>query len=434
VLPRFTDVKKYNVLTVYMTKYINTVNNKTYSSFPNASVDIISQQGIKTIPKERLVILDHAPYNVHTLHKFLSTTNGKHPMYPTKSVPKHIIDKVKQKAMNTGLSNTDSMQTNNSISNNNRRVPNSLRQSVSSQSKLMQKRLYRQRQSIARDLLNNNAAAMERIESIAKEVKSLNAKEYKLPADGFMMRIHKGRQGQISRIIMEWSTPRKPFNQRRANHNNKIKQIVVLHPVEVTNSGLLMYNHVPVNSVHAAAWLMELLVYPSPSTPGSSRVPVNKMTSALSALLGLKIATEMSQANLSRYLRLQTPNNGFMTSIAAIEAGIQQRLRHVDTITTGQSIRERVKEVLHTLKSIDRLCARTHNNSQCQLTIYEVNNKRQNLSMARNLNMQAINTATSNINGSIVRVKADLYLPVYQDGVGLTVTVTGNSIEPMFYD
>ena len=273
-------------------------------------VDVLTQTNLKQVPRSRLVQLNGVPFDVHSLHTYFLTGTQKHPIYPKKTIPKNVINKIRNKAISTNWK--PQANTGNS------RIPNHLKNFAAKQARTITQGRKRQRKQQAAHILGGNRNAVGKVHRIATHIQQGHASNrIAVPREGFTMAYDKVG-GQVTGIRMMWGP------MARAT----------LYPLAQTNFGLLPRPVAP-SRIAQAFWVMEAPI--DTTVPGTTK-SVAQMSEALAATLGLVIDQSIQQHELIEDIRTS--------------------LDYVDQETKGSTIQARLKAVLQAVRSLDRRCAR----------------------------------------------------------------------------
>jgi len=290
--------------------YSDELTNAQFRNIGN-QVDVLTQNSLKNIPRSRLVLLNGVPFDAHSLHTYFSSGTQKHPIYPKKTIPKNVTNKIRNKAISTDWKPQKNTQ--------NSRVPNHLKNFAAKQANGIRQGRKRQRQQQAVHILGNSRQAIRKVENIAEHIQKQNSMSQRIavPQQGFTM-VRDMVGNKVTGLRLLWGA------QTRAT----------LYPLVQTNFGLLPRPVAP-NRLEQAFWVMEAPV--DTVVPGTTKT-VRQMTEALAALLGLVIEQSVQQHELIEDIR------------TAIEYAAED--------TVGKSFIVRLKAVLQAIRSLDRRCAR----------------------------------------------------------------------------
>lgn len=271
----------------------NSVNENDHKRFSaNGLIDIFSQESIKNIPRNRLVILNGVPMDSHGLHNYFQSQEPRrrHPLYRNRNVPATVVSAIANKARRTGWSKR-------STSNGTAPVPNSERQFAANQARALQEQFQGQmKRQIANILGNNNASASNRILKIATEIRPrletwTSNTTITIPDLGFKL----ATQQNPPRLVATWSIP---------NRQNRMTVSVAAQPFALIDTGvpqsiLIPLDTVPRRHIKQAHWLVD----PVREIAPGYRTPSSIMTRALLTAIGLSIIDPSNQSNINRMRR-----------------------------------------------------------------------------------------------------------------------------------
>lgn len=292
--------------------YNEQLTNKQYEDVGN-QVDVLTQNNLKDIPRNRLVRLDGTPFDVHSLHTYFSMGTTKHPIFPGQTINRAIINQIKNKALATGWKSPKEANKNNV------RVPSHLQDFSKRQARGLSRGRKMQRRQQAAHILDNNRNAMAKVERISRVIvgSNLRSDQITVPREQFSLTLDRNKS-DVTGIQMQWG----PFGTAR------------LFPLAETNFGL-MPRPAHIDRLNQAFWVLE--------APKDSRVPgttknVRQMSESLAALMDLPIEQIVTQNPLIDDIR--------------------SRVRYVDEETRGRVLAFRIKEVLSAVRGLDLRCAR----------------------------------------------------------------------------
>jgi hypothetical protein len=304
---------------------VRLINNSEYNNLKkNGAVDLITQEDLKDIPRNRLVYIGQTPFNVHSLRHYLKY-DTKNPLTGNSFTKREILD-IKKLASNTNWRN--------SSWNNNEPLGN---RSLTKKEKIAIKMRFLKHTSqmidrrLSEQYKNSTAPMIKRVKSIAAVLLTSNTTRYQfnLPHLGVTINLKKSINGNkkpcVKSIEIVWTTitRKRKLNGTRGDVQTKYNKVHLLSPkmvdpsinVEWFQPKECIQRDVLFTQAHNIQWLVHFDDNNS-NAPGNRGVTYKQITDALIRAIGFS-THHLNDSST----RPQTPTNNNNIANGTVDFG-----------------------------------------------------------------------------------------------------------------